>query len=199
MASRAAKLATAIGAVLAVSACQDAGPSAETVAAERAAVAADRAARAEAFGPAADVRIAVAQTSGNRVAPGPTLSCPALAEGPNGTSYRPRPLPPGAARILSARSLDQGSGGGCNIEIGYPGAEPAFVVARTNSCEEEPPRVYSVRQIREAGQLDDLAPADRADIERLERIGVVGVETEFSWVVYVPDRACTVREVSLAD
>jgi hypothetical protein len=106
---------------------------------------------------------------------------------------------PVRARILSVRSMAQDSAGGCNIELGYPGAEPTFVLAQKYNCEEDRPQVYVVAQIRDSGQLDDLSAADRADIEWFDRIGVIGVETEFSWTVYVPDRACLVREIALAD
>jgi hypothetical protein len=78
-------------------------------------------------------------------------------------------------------------------------AERAFVTSRLYDCEAERPQIYSVRQMREAGQLDDLSAADRVDIERLETIGVVGVGTEFTWTLWVPDRQCTVRDVELAD
>jgi hypothetical protein len=181
------------------SACQQSGPSTEAIAAERAAVAADRAARAEVASAAPSPRLtaAAATLPEGATSAGSSLSCPATYAGPYGRTIRANPLPPGRVRILSTRTIPQDGGGGCNIEIGYPGAERTFVMARPDSCEAMPPRPYSIEGLRETSRLDGLSPADRADLDRLEAIGVVGVQNERSLTLWVPDQECGLREIIL--
>jgi hypothetical protein len=196
----------AMAAALLLPGCGSGGPSAETIAAERAAVAADRAARTElaSAAPAAAQPVPAAMagtsTAGAITAAdnaGATLSCPATYAGPYGRTIRANPLPPGRARILSTRTIPADGGGGCNIEIGYPGAERVFVMARPGSCEAMPPRRYSLEGLRETSRLDSLSPADRADLDRLEAFGVIGVQNNQSLTLWVPDRQCDLREIIL--
>jgi hypothetical protein len=196
----------AMAAALLLPGCGSGGPSAETIAAERAAVAADRAARTElaSAAPAAGQPVPAAMAGATTAAAATaadgnaaTLSCPATYAGPYGRTIRANPLPPGRARILSTRTIPADGGGGCNIEIGYPGAERVFVMAEPDSCEAMPPRRYSLEGLRETSLLDSLSPADRADLDRLEAIGVIGVQNNVSLTLWVPGEDCGLREIVL--
>jgi hypothetical protein len=176
-------------ALVSVAACGSSGPSAETIAAERAAVAADAAARADMAANAA------ASSTAPDAAGAPPTDQPAIA------SAQPTAAQPasGGYRIIRRADRQGRIDTECVVTLRYPDGTQRDILTQLGSCNEVDISIISVDRLREIGQLDDLGAQARRDIERSPGGQLLYVETEFAANVYPMNAAGEVYEVNLAD
>ncbi len=175
----------AAAALILLTACGADGPSAETIAAERAAVAADAAAKST-------DRAAAGIGRGSAAAP------PAVAATVQSGRIDPEPNA-GRSRFSTATTRRNDGREICVITIAYAGAVEQEVAWGYGACAEAGVRLLSVATLREMGQLDDLDPEARRDIERSAGGTVLYAEGEFTSSAFPLNVAGNAYEVSLSD
>lgn len=181
---------------LALAACGNGGPSAETIAAERAAVAADAAQRTQAAAvQAAQADRSPVDRSAAMTAPGRVDAAAAAA------AEQPIPTRPdaGAPRIVRQMTHQGRIDPECTVTVHYQDGTQRDIVVPLGSCADLDLRLISVAQLNEAGQLDDLPGQARQDILRSHGGYVLYAETEFTASAFPLNAAGIAYQVSLAD
>ncbi len=165
--------------LFALMACTSAEPSAETIAAERAAVAAAEMAHAQAAPAAASTATAAPQSA---------AAAPAAQS--SGTA------PPRIVRQVTREGRIDPE---CAVTIRYANGQTANNLVALGSCEELNLTLIAVAQLEEMGQLGDLEAFERQDILRSRDGYVLYSESEFTASAYPLNAAGDAYQVALAD
>jgi hypothetical protein len=169
--------------------CGQAGPSAETIAAERAAVAADAAARA-------DVAAAQAASSPATDEVGVAANDQPAVTAAQAASPQPAT---GGYRIVRQANRQGRIDSECIVTLRYPDGTERNILTQLGTCQEVDISIISITRLREMGQLDDLGAEAQRDIQRSPGGQLLYVETEFAANVYPMNAAGEVYELNLAD
>jgi hypothetical protein len=169
------KMSAAAVAFMLATACQPAGPSADVIAAEREAVAADAALKAG-NAPSSEVTGSTAASAADAM---PVTGDGAVTQ--STAAQRPRPMLPDAGGMQPPSARRPDSGGvriigqtdrqgridpECVVTIRYQDGRSYDINVPYGSCADLNLRLIAVSELVEAGQLDDLLPSDRDDIVR---------------------------------
>ncbi|KHL26126.1 hypothetical protein PK98_06300 [Croceibacterium mercuriale] len=138
-------------------------------------------------------------------APGPAeLAQPAAAPPvkdasvPGPIDLEPAPAPAGTTEIVATETIVVQGQPACLFTVRYPGAGDREVSWNGDECGAVKGAIVTPDLLAAGGQLADLSPAARRDMERM-RSGVFVVEGEFSASAYPLNVADRIYEVPYAD
>jgi hypothetical protein len=174
-------------AALTLMSCGNAGPSTETIAAERAAVAADAAQRQASA-------IAAPQRDDAAAVAGPATAT--QQAGPNMAQSRANG---GNPRIIRQATRQGRIDPECTVTVGYPDGSQQDILVALGSCEDLTLTLLPVSDLQARGELDDLPDDARRDILRSRSGVVLYSESEFTASAYPQNAAGDAYEVALAD
>jgi hypothetical protein len=126
-----------------------------------------------------------------------TAVTPPLTDG--GVSDQTDPRPPGSAtEIVSSETIFVQSEPACLFTVRYPGAGDQEVTWNGEGCDAIRGAIVTPDLLADGGQLADLPPEARRDMERMTS-GVFVVEGEFTASAYPLNVADRIYEVPYAD